>query len=616
MKKIINTISIFCLSALLFSCSDIISEKNENNSVSDNKSLTVNMFMPDYSKLAENSSRVVSPATEKIRLYTLSSSSGKWTYSNSKDIVLTSESVTKTKVSNSSNDDFVPGYVYSFKFQDALSEGVWKKGTVRVALLDSDNNILSEGFNDEDLDLTGDDNVTAAFYTEPYSVKNSNNIFKNSEKAVAIDAGKMDFWYGYFVKNVTYTVTVNPTGSDFLDIAIFDEKGSFKEYKSVATSDESKLTVTPENDSGMYFGIYNKCESKVSYTISTTFAGEITADSESNYDNLLSDPSKWTIIDQAEYARPEIEDDTLYIPMSVGDSKYKTITYDFTVNKEMELVYDENTYVCPIHAGTMWIGVDGKGYNPSPNQIVEYITKRIHIYPGKHTFKITGSEKSEGQSYRHIVKNMQLLEIKENNSLDEDWSSGKIDKTFWSFRGREMPQIVTSIIEEDKEDPEKNNIIFAESETYGNFVKLVSDEISTSVQTNVNGSCSLILYNFTPSSNGTLKFDYFEDLGKNDVVTVTIKKIDSNNNETSVDSKTFQNTFDVSKKEGYGIAVYNFKDKTRNWDTCELTGLEAGNRYNIYWEVPKVSSTLNKQKEFEFGLTKAFYIDNVKFVAE
>lgn len=620
MKKIINIISTICLSVLLFSCSDIMSGTSENKLDNGNKSLTVNMFMPDYSELAGNNARAVSPNTAKIRIFTLIANTGKWTYQSANDLELSDERVVKTKVSDSIDDDFVPGYVYSFTFENVLSEGIWEKGTVRIALLDSTNKILSEGFNADAIDLTSSESATAAFYTEPYSVQNSNNVFKNSSTAVSIAAGKMDFWYGYFVKDVTYTITLSPTGSSWLDIAIFDEKGCYKEYKSVTNTDDSKVTITPENDCGMYFGIYNKNQTSVSYKVETTFDGEIETDPEANYDNLFSDPTKWTIIDQSKYCRPEIEDNKrLYIPMGV-DSNYKTISYTFTVNKEMELVYDENTFVCPIYAGEMWVGVDGKGYTPSPNQIIEYITKRIHIYPGKHTFMITGTEQSNGQNHRHIVENMQLLEIKKNDSLDEKWSSGKIDKTFWSFRGRVMPEIVSSIVDESylaKHDEEKQpKVLFAENETYGKFVKLTALEISSAVQTNQNGSCSLILYNFVPPADGKIEFDYFEDLGVKDIVTLKVNTISSNNTESNVFATQFKNSYNPEKKEGYGITLYMFDDKPRSWNKYEITNLVAGQHYNIYWEIPKVSSTLDPQTEIENCLSKAFYIDNVKFVPE
>lgn len=616
MKKKLNIISILCLSVLLFSCSDIYSGQNESYNYSDNKSLTVNMFVPDYSELAKNNARAVSPDTVKVRLYVKYANTGKWTYSTSNDIELAS--ATKTAVSGSPDNSFVPGYVYTFNFQNVIKEGIWKKGTIRVALLDSTDNILSEGFNSEDLDLTGNETVTGVFYTEPYSMKNKNNVFKNSETATVIESNKMDFWYGYFVKDKTYTIVVTPTSSNFLDVAVFDEKGSFKEYKSVTNSSASTITIKPSADCGMYFGLYNKNSSSVSYTVKTTCSDEITSLQDANYDNLFADPSKWEIIDQSQNSRPEFEDsNTLYIPMSVTDSTYKTISYDFTVNKEMELVYDENTFVCPMYAGKMWIGVDGLGYNPNPDQIIENITKRIHVYPGKHTFKITGSDLSKGQNqYRHYVRNMQLVEIKNNNTLNEDWSSGKFDKALWGFRGREFPQIVNKIVEQqlDSESETEPKVIFPENELYGNFVKLVSREISTSVQTNKNGSCSLILTNFTPASNGKFVFDYFEDLGKKDNVTFKITQLYSGGEEIEIYTNTFKNSYTPVKISDYGITLYKYDDKPRNWSTFESIELEAGSKYNVYWEIPKVSSTLGSN-EYEYGLSKAFYIDNVKYIS-
>lgn len=234
----------------------------------------------------------------------------------------------------------------------------------------------------------------------------------------------------------------------------------------------------------------------------------------------------------------------------------------------MKLVYDENTVVCPIYAGKMWIGVDGLGYNPSPNQIVENITKRIRIYPGKHTFKITGNDLSAGQSqYRHYVSNMQLVEIKNNNTLNEDWSSGKFDKAIWGFRGSEFPQIVKKIVEQQISSETEPKVIFPENADYGNFVKLVSREISTSVQTNVNGSCSLILTNFTPSSNGKFVFDYFEDLGIKDIATFMITKLNSNGTETKIYTNTFKNSYTPVQISGYGLTGYKYDDKPRNWNT-------------------------------------------------
>ena len=245
----------------------------------------------------------------------------------------------------------------------------------------------------------------------------------------------------------------------------------------------------------------------------------------------------------------------------------------------MELVYDENTVVCPIYAGKMWIEVDGLGYTPSPNQILENITKRIHVYLGKHTFKITGTDLSKGQTqYRHYVSNIQLVEIKSNNTLNEDWSSGKFDKALWGVRGSEFPQIVNKIVEQQISSETEPKVIFPENALYGNFVKLVSKEISTSVQTNRNGSCSLILTNFTPSSNGKFVFDYFEDLGIKDIATFKITNPNLNGKESELYTKTFKNSYTPVQISGYGLTGYKYDDKPRNWNTFESIELYAGSR--------------------------------------
>ena len=133
------------------------------------------------------------------------------------------------------------------------------------------------------------------------------------------------------------------------------------------------------------------------------------------------------------------------------------------------------------------------------------------------------------------------------------------------------------------------------------------------MQTNKNGSCSLILTNFTPSSNGKFVFDYFEDLGIKDIAIFKITELDSNGTETEICIRPFENSYTPVQKSGYGLTVYNYDDKPRNWNTFESIELNAGSKYNFYWEIPKVSSTLGDD-EFELGLSKAFYMDNVKFI--
>lgn len=118
-------------------------------------------------------------------------------------------------------------------------------------------------------------------------------------------------------------------------------------------------------------------------------------------------------------------------------------------------------------------------------------------------------------------------------------------------------------------------VIFPENADYGNFVKLVSKEISTSVQTNVNGSCSLILTNFTPSSNGKFVFDYFEDLGIKDIATFKIIEIET---ESEFYTKTFKNSYTPVQRSNYGVTVYKYDDKPRNWNTFESIELYAGSR--------------------------------------
>lgn len=151
-------------------------------------------------------------------------------------------------------------------------------------------------------------------------------------------------------------------------------------------------------------------------------------------------------------------------------------------------------------------------------------------------------------------------------------------KLYGGFRGREFPQIVNKIVEQQISSETEPKVIFPENADYGNFVKLVSKEISTSVQTNVNGSCSLILTNFTPSSNGKFVFDYFEDLGIKDIATFMITKLNSNGTETKIYTNTFKNSYTPVQISGYGLTGYKYDDKPRNWNTFESIELYAGSR--------------------------------------
>ena len=98
------------------------------------------------------------------------------------------------------------------------------------------------------------------------------------------------------------------------------------------------------------------------------------------------------------------------------------------------------------------------------------------------------------------------------------------------------------------------------------------------METNKNGSCSLILTNFTPSSNGKFVFDYFEDLGIKDIATFKITSPNSNGKEIELYATTFKNSYTPVQKSNYGLTGYKYDDKPRNWNTFESIELEAGSR--------------------------------------
>lgn len=273
MNKIYRIISIALILSLLLTimaCKyDLNSNENEKKQT-DTGSATFNIVIPDYYAMAglagNNTARAIAPQTTKVVL--LLKKANYWTAHSS---VILSEAE-KTEIPNAP-EGFV-GSVYKCSFPKVPS-GNYAAGTMKIDLLDSEDNVISSGTNDNAVTIVTGEKTQASFYTIPTN---------SDSDSGSLAAGEMKFLKKRFDSEHDYTLSISRTGNSFPDLVIFNENGTFEKYIAVSATNND-IDCSEYKGTAKYFGFWsaNATSYSTSFitnlnTINQTFEGELDSD--------------------------------------------------------------------------------------------------------------------------------------------------------------------------------------------------------------------------------------------------------------------------------------------------------------------------------------------------
>lgn len=275
MKKITKYISaslILALLLLITACHSDLEEAQKEvvQGTFETGSASFKIVVPDYYAMSGlgNQARAIAPQTAKVRLsYKIST---EWV---THGIVNLSEAE-KTAIPNA--PEGFAGSVYECSFEKVPSRK-YASGELKIELLDSSDNVISEGTNDNAVTITMGKTTQAAFYTIPT---------RSDSDAGSLSAGEMEFLKKEFDSETACTLSISVTeGYNYPDLVIFNENGTFEKYISVSAANKD-IDCSEYVGTTKYLGFWSVVET--SYTVSFVYGGSSSI-SYSIGDVLLND---------------------------------------------------------------------------------------------------------------------------------------------------------------------------------------------------------------------------------------------------------------------------------------------------------------------------------------
>ncbi len=230
-----------------------VEQDTENITESDTGFASFKIVIPDYYAMARlsslNASRAIAPQTTKVKLSYRKNSN--WIT----HCTVALSDAEKTAIPNAP-DDFV-GSVYKCSFPNVPS-GNYGAGTMKIELLDSSDNVISSGTNDNVVTIITGETTQAAFYTIPTN---------SDSDSGSLAAGEMKFLRKSFDSEYDYTLSISITGwNSYPDLVIFNENGTFERY-IVISADNKDIDCSEYKGMTKYFGFW----STVATSYSTSF---------------------------------------------------------------------------------------------------------------------------------------------------------------------------------------------------------------------------------------------------------------------------------------------------------------------------------------------------------
>ncbi len=248
MKKIrFLIISLFALLAFL-GCVQNVNQDKEETSSNEYGSAGVKMFIPDYYALSDskyNSARAIAPQTSYVQLSAYNSTSGNW------DLLekVALADCEKTAVENTPQG--FSGSLYTILFKKVVVKS-YAQGTLKVSLLNSSGSVITSGTNATAVTVKKSSESEEAAQTSFFTLPEED---AGSESFLA--ANEMKFTKFNFKAGTKYTLHLDVTGKSYPDIAIFDEKGTFSDYYSVSSLEDSRIVFEAGDESCVrYIGVW------------------------------------------------------------------------------------------------------------------------------------------------------------------------------------------------------------------------------------------------------------------------------------------------------------------------------------------------------------------------
>jgi transglutaminase-like putative cysteine protease len=237
------------------------------------------IFLPDYHKLAARQGRVIAPRTAKVRLSTKSGySTITWT-PQGEDIPIDWD--TLESVENAPDD--LPGGVWTAQFP-ALASGAYYQGTLMIELLDSADQVITRGYNEETLEILPNETAGATFFTIPVAFDSDTGELEGDE---------MRFWRIYRMA-YPYKLTLTAGGS-WPDIVLFNADGTFHSYYSIGGAEDSEIMLPTEGSSAYYYiGVWADDGKVDSYNLDFEFNGD-PGDVAAIKDDFSGGLGAWTV---------------------------------------------------------------------------------------------------------------------------------------------------------------------------------------------------------------------------------------------------------------------------------------------------------------------------------
>jgi hypothetical protein len=257
----INAVILFVFSLLIFSScidqllppsADISSNAEQARETGD---VNIKIFIPDYQKLAEqNDNRAIAPQTTKIRL---SAANEENNFIQIGDILqLNVNSITSVQGAPSS----LPGGTWNGTFL-AIECKTYMAGTLKIELLDLNNNVITSGVNQSDVVVSKGQAAQAVFFTTP-EIKNS--------ILGSLNNGEMRFWRVTMMGGYSYNLTLNTEGS-YPDVVVFNDNGTFRDYHSVSSVATAILNFNPTAEDNCYLGVWASRGAVSSYSVAMSY---------------------------------------------------------------------------------------------------------------------------------------------------------------------------------------------------------------------------------------------------------------------------------------------------------------------------------------------------------
>ena len=422
-------------------------------------SASFNLVVPDYYAMAGlEHARAIAPQTSKIKFsYKENKDSTEWIVHSTIEL----SQAEKTEIPNA--PEGFAGSMYKCSFQNVPS-GKYYIGTLKMDLLDSENNIISSGINDDIVDIKVGEITHTIFYTIPTSIDSN---------AGSLAAGEMKFFKKEFL-NLDCILTISVIGEGaYPDLVIFKENGTFEEYIRISAGNKD-IDCKDYRGKTKYLGFWSPT--------ATSYSTIIRFNYETAFDNILNNPD-WT-----KSNKNAITEENRVITFD-GKEQEGSIKRKIFLNEAKSFSFKVQTNLYEQYDGSLQFLIDDvlmasyTGKNSIVNALFE-IDAGVHTIEWKRD-DISSSYTSDMEQFVSIYDFAFGEPIQALETINQDFETD-LDSNMWLEAGL------------------LSKVVFADTHGYAYKLGVHKDSIA--------GNSSLTIYKITLAEEKMLSFDYKLDL--------------------------------------------------------------------------------------------------------